>query len=196
MIRRVCLSLGVACIFLVLASCAGQGGRLVPAGAGVRVFDLRVDTSLDWARIRQPRMEYWTIDGLPLNELVFVSAVKPGEHVFLAARERTRRPDGPWYRSGMRPDEIQDVILDGLRQEGWTQVVASGLRPARFGGSPGLRFEANLTHVGGLRYRGMFGAVVRNGRLSHFLWLAPAEHYYPRDASAVARMFDSMIFVD
>lgn len=196
MSRRICSSLVISCVVLLLASCAGQGGRLVPAGDGVRLFNARVDTSMDWARIRQPRMEFWTIDGLPLNEFVFVSAVKPGEHVFLVARERKRRPDGPWYRSGMRPDEIQDVILDGLRQEGWTQVVSSGLRPASFGGSPGLRFEAELTHAGGLRYRGMFGAVERNGRLTHFLWLAPAEHYYPRDASAVARMFDSMLFVD
>ena len=184
------------CVLLLLSACAGQGGRLVQAGDGVRVFDMRVDTSMDWARIRQPRMEYWTIDGLPLNEFVFVSAVKPGEHVFLAARERKRRPDGPWFRSGMRPDEIQDVILDGLRQEGWTQVVASGLRPASFGESQGLRFEASLTHVGGLRYRGIFGAVERKGRLTHFLWIAPAEHYYPRDASAVARILDSISFVD
>lgn len=196
MSRSVCRSFALAWVILILASCAGQGGRLVPAGDGVRVFDMRVDTSMDWARIRQPRMELWTIDGLPLNEFVFVSAVKPGEHVFLVARERKRRPDGPWYRSGMRPDEIRDVILDGLRQEGWTQVLATGLRPVRFGSSPGLRFEADLTHVGGLRYRGMFGALERNGRLTHFLWLAPAEHYYPRDASAVARMFDSMTIVD
>lgn len=193
---RVCRSLALACLMLALASCAGQGGRLIPAGDGIRVFDMRVDSGMDWARIRQPRMEFWTIDGLPLNEFVFVSAVKPGEHVFLVARERKHRPDGPWYRSGMRPDEIRDVVLDALRQDGWTQVVATGLRPARFGSSPGLRFEAELTHANGLRYRGMFGAVERNGRLNHFLWLAPAEHYYPRDASAVARMFDSISFVD
>lgn len=196
MSRRIFCSIVLACVILVLASCAGQGGRLVRAGAGIRVFDMRVDASMDWARTRQPRMEFWTIDGLPLNELVFVLAVKPGEHVFLVARERKRRPDGPWYRSGMRPDEIRDVILDGLRQEGWTQVVTTGLRPARFGSSQGLRFEADLTHAGGLRYRGMFGAAERNGRLTHFLWLAPVEHYYPRDASAVARMFDTMVFVD
>lgn len=194
--RVISQSLALACLMLVLASCAGRGGRLVPAGEGVRVFDMRVDTRMDWARTRQPRMEFWTIDGLPLNELVFVSAVKPGEHVFLISRERKRRPDGPWYRSGMRPDEIRDVILDGLRQEGWTQVVPTGLRPVRFGGKPGLRFEADLTHAGGLRYRAMFGAVERNGRLTHFLWLAPAEHYYPRDSSTVARMFDSIRFVD
>lgn len=179
-----------------LASCAGQGGRLVAAGPGIRVFDMLVDTTMDWARIKLPRMEFWTIDGLPLNEFVVVSGVKPNEHVFLAARERKRRPDGPWYRPGMRADEIRDVILDGLRQDGWTNVASSDLRPVRFGTTPGLRFEAQLTHAGGLHYKGTFGAVERNGRLTHFFWLAPTEHYYNRDLAAVTRMFDSVRFLD
>lgn len=181
---------------LALVACASQGGRLVNAGAGIRVFDLQVDTSMDWARIRMPRTELWTIDGLPLNEFVVVSAVKPNEHVFLGARERKRRPDGPWYRPDMRPDEVRDIILDGLREDGWTNVEASNLRPARFGTVEGLRFDARLTHPSGLKYQAIFGAAQRSGRLTHFFWLAPSEHYFPRDQAAVARMFDSIRFVD
>lgn len=181
---------------ILLASCASQGGRLITAGSGVRVFDMQVDTSLDWARMKLPRTELWTIDGLPLNEFVVVSRVKPNEHVFLAARERKRRPDGPWYRPGMRPDEIRDVILDALRQEGWTNVSARNLRPARFGSVAGLRFDAQLTHQNGLRYQGTFGAAEHNGRLTHFFWAAPTEYYYDRDIAAVTRMFDSARFID
>jgi hypothetical protein len=180
---------------VLLASCAGQGGRLVPAGSGVKVFDLEFDTTLDWARIRRPRMELWTIDGLPLNEFVVVSRVRPNEHVFLGARERLRRPDGPWFRQGMRADEIRDVILDGLRQEGWTNVSASNLRPAHFGSVAGLRFDAQLTHANGLHYQATFGAAEHNGRLTHFFWAAPTEHYYGRDIAAVNRMFDSARFI-
>lgn len=181
---------------ILLASCASQGGRLITAGDGIKVFDMQVDTSLDWARLKLPHIELWTIDGLPLNQFVIVSRVKPNEHVFLFARERKSRPDGPWYRPGMRPDEIRDVILDALRQEGWTNVSANNMRPAHFGSVAGLRFDAQLTQQNGLLYKGTFGAVERNGRLTHFFWTAPAEYYYERDIAAVNRMIDSLRFID
>jgi hypothetical protein len=185
----------LAAMFVLVAACAG-GGRLVKAGAGVRVFDLAFDTDLDWARNRWSRFEFWTIDGQPLNEFVVVSKVRPNEHVFLEARERKRRPDGPWYRPGMRPDELRDVLLDAMRQDGWTQVSASHLRPARFGNVDGLRFEIELTHVNGLRYRGMVAAAEHDGKLTHWFWIAPVEYYYGRDAAAVEKMFASARFVD
>ena len=185
-----------AMLVVLLAGCAG-GGRLVKASAGVRVFDLAFDTDLDWARMRpDTRTELWTIDGLPLNEFVVINKVRPNEHVFLVARERKSRPDGPWYREGMRPDEIRDVLLDALRQDGWTHVSASNLRPARFGSVEGLRFELQATQGNGLIYRGTYAAAVHEGRLTHWFWLAPAEHYYGRDLAAVNRMFDSARFVE
>jgi len=186
----------LAAIVVLVSSCAGAGGRLVEAGSGVRVFDLQLDTSLDWARIKRSRMELWTIDGLPLNEFVVVSGVRPNEHVLLGAKERKRRPDGPWYRPGMRPDEIRDVILDALRQQGWNNVSASNLRPFRFGSVAGLRFDATLTYPNGLRYQATFGAAEHKGRLTHFFWAAPSEYYYGRDIAAVNRMMDSARFID
>lgn len=184
-----------ACALLVLAACAGTGTRLVAAGDGIRVFDLQMDTSLDWARTKAPRQEAWTIDGLPLNRFVVFSNVKPKEHVLLLARERKSRPDGPWYRPGMRPDEIRDVLLDALRGNGWSNVQAGNLRPVKFGDVDGLRFEATMTSGNGLVYQAMFGAAERNGKLTHFFWAAPREHYYGRDAAAVERMIASARFV-
>ncbi len=189
----------VAAVVLVLAvaACAGSGpgGRLQSSGEA-RVFDLALDTSLDWARVHRPRMEQWTIDGAPLNQLTIVSKVKPGEHVFLGAREKKSRPDGPWFRPGMRPDEVRDIILDGLRGAGWANVRGSALRPSRFGGVPGLRFDLDLDNPTGLVYRGQVAAAERDGRLTLLVWMAPAEHYHGRDVQAVSAMFDSLRFVD
>ena len=98
---------------------------------------------------------------MPLNEFVVISKVRPNEHVFLARARAQEPPDGPWYRAGMRPDEIRDVLLDALREDGWTHVSASNLRPARFGTVDGLRFDVELTHSNGLRYRGTFAAAER-----------------------------------
>jgi hypothetical protein len=191
-IRTAMRILIVAALVALLAGCGG--GRLVQASQGIKVFDLRVDSELDWARYRAPREQAWTIDGLPLNRFVVFSRIKANEHVFLQARARARRPDGPWFKPGMRPDEVRDVVLDALRQDGWTRVAASNLRPQRYGLVDGLRFDAELTAQNGLNYRGTFGAAERNGRLTLFFWLAPVEHYHGRDVAAVERMFQSIRF--
>jgi len=182
-------------IALALTACTGAGGRLVKAENGIEVFDMTLDTGLDWARIKRPRQELWTIDGMPLNRFVVISGIKPNEHVFLLTRERARKPDGPWYRPGMRPDEIRDVVLDALREGGWSNVQSSNLRPANFGSVAGLRFDAVLTEKNGLIYKGTFGAAEHNGRLTQFFWMAPAEYYYDRDIVAVNKMIDSIRFV-
>lgn len=180
-------------LFALLAACAGSGGKLQTAGHAT-VFDLVLDTELDWARMKGTRREQWTIDGAPLNQLSIFSGVKPDEHVFLGARERRNRPDGPWFRPGMRPDEVRDIILDGLRGAGWANVVASDLRPASFGDVPALRFDLDLDNPSGLVYRGVATAAERDGRLTVLVWIAPAEHYYGRDVAAVTQMFDSLRF--
>jgi hypothetical protein len=190
---RILLRIFALLLLLALSACGGN--RLLKANTGVEVFDMQLDTSLDWARVKRPRQELWTIDGMPLNRFVVISGIKPDEHVFLLTREKKRRPDGPWYRPGMRPDEIRDVVLDALREGGWSNVQSSNLRPANFGGVAGLRFDATLTEQNDLIYKGTFGAAEHNGRLTQFFWMAPAEYYYDRDIAAVNKMIDSIRFV-
>jgi hypothetical protein len=184
----------LACLLVLLAACASPGGRLQSAGRAT-AFDMQMDTTLDWARIRGPRQEFWTIDGLPLNQLRIYSNIKPDEHVFLQGKARTRRPDGPWFRPGMRADEVRDIVLAALAREGWLNVRAEALRPAQFGEVPGLRFDVALSNVDGLLYRGMAAAAERDGKLTVLIWMAPAEHYYGRDAAAVTQMLASLRFV-
>jgi hypothetical protein len=94
----------------------------------------------------------------------------------------------------MRPDEIRDVVLDALREGGWSNVQSSNLRPAIYGGVAGLRFDATMTERNGLIYKGTFGAAEHDGRLTQFFWMAPAEYYYDRDVVAVNKMIDSIRF--
>lgn len=177
---------------LALAGCAAN--TLQRAGAST-VFDLRLDSTLDWSRIKGARQETWTIDGTRLNQLRIYSNVKPGEHVFMARKEKASKPDGPWFRSGMRPDELRDLVLDGLREEGAVNVDGGELHPHRFGAVDGLRFDFAMSNADGLNYRGTVATVERDGKLTSLVWMAPSEHYHGRDADAVGRMLDGMQFV-
>lgn len=114
---------------------------------------------------------------------------------------RQRRPQEnglqarwPWFRGGMRADELRDLILDGLREEGAVNVSGSQLRPQRFSNVDGVRFDFAMTDAGGLNYKGTAAAVERDGKLTALVWLAPGEHYHDRDVVAVNRMLDGMQF--
>jgi hypothetical protein len=179
----------------LLSACASSGGSLQKAGSTAEVYGMVITSDLNWSRIKMPRQELWTIDGPGLNSLILLPDTKPGEHVFHLAKERKSRPDGPWYRSGMRPDELRDVILDAIREQGWADVESSNFRPHGFSGTPGVRFDVQQTSPEGLRYKASVGAFERNGRLTVLYWKAPEEYYYGRDIQAVNRLIDSIGFI-
>jgi hypothetical protein len=173
-----------------LAACA-TGGRLQSAGP-TEVLGMTVETSLDWARYAGPRQEAWTIDGTALNQLRLITGTRPGEHGFHLGRERRNFPQGAWYQPGLRADELHEVLLAALREQGWAEVESRNLRPARFGAVDGLRFEFTMASQRGLRYAGTAAMFERDGRLTTVCWQAPVEHYHGRDAAAVAALIDSI----
>jgi len=173
----------------LLAGCAGE--RLVQPGVASANGGIVVDTPVAWSRFVFPRYEIWTIDGIPLNRLYIVPSVKNGEHVFLERRVSAKHPDAPAFRTGMRAEEIRDIVLDALTETGAVDIRSDGLRPAKFGAIDGLRFEFSASTAAGLDYRGMVIAAARGDELTFLLWMAPAEYYYGRDAASVAHIFDS-----
>jgi hypothetical protein len=185
----------VVLITILLVSCASPGGVLQTAGH-VEVYDLQLDTDLAWARIKDPfkHEEIWTIDGMALNSLSIFSGVAPGEHVFMLSHERSSRPDGPWFRAGMRPEEIRDIIVAAMQDQKMVNVATSNLRPQQFGGVDGLRFEFTMANSDGLIYKGTVAAAEKGGKLTVLLWKAPAEYYYGRDIAAVTKMLDTLQF--
>jgi hypothetical protein len=193
--NRLLRLLALSLVTALLACCAtGPGGRLLAKGTTTTVFDMTLDTSLDWARIKSGRQEIWTIDGVPLNRLIVFSRTRPNEHVFQMLRERRSRPDGPWYRPGMRLDELEKLVADGLADQQWVGVNTSNPRPHNFGNVEGLRFDLQMTNPDGLIYQGTAAVAERNERLTVLVWMAPREHYYSRDAAAVNAMLDGMRF--
>lgn len=186
-VLRVTLLLGS---MLLLAACA-TGGKLQTAGR-TEVQGLSVDTALDWARYSGKRQDTWTIDGTALNQLHWYAGTRAGEHVFHLGKVRRNAPQRAWYNTDLRPDELQELLLAALREQGWGEVEATNLRPASFGALTGLRFEYTSVSANGLRYAGMAAMIERSGTLTTVYWQAPREHYHGRDVAAVEALFDSI----
>jgi hypothetical protein len=183
----------VACaIALMLGACASSGtSRLVPVGE-VRSGKLVLNSEMEWTRATSSRSQLWTIDGELLNLLYLVHTVKDGDYIFLGQRESKRRPDAPYYHKGMREDELRDLVADGLLNAGFVGVSPSNLRPATFGGRPGLRFDVDLQTSEGLQYQGLVAMFEHDKGLALAIFIAPREYYFPRDGAKVSRMFDTL----
>lgn len=181
----------LAMLVLALVACAA-GGPLVRPGPNPAGGRLLIDSEMEWTRIGGPRYQLWTIDGELLNRLYLVPNVREREFIFLGQRETRRRPDGAFYKRGMRGDELRDLVIDGLRAAGGVNITSQNLRPATFAGREGLRFELDLANEQGLRYQGQVAMFEHERGLALAIFLAPGEYYYPRDAARVSRMLDTL----
>ena len=184
-------TLALVALLSTLAACA-SGSRLVKPGPNAAGGNLVIDSEMEWTRMSAARYQLWTMDGELLNRLYLAPRVREREFILLGRRQTKRRPDGAFYHRGLRPDELRDLILDGLRTLGTTNVAATDLRPARFGDRDGLRFEFSLANQEGLRYRGMAAAFEHDRGLALAIFLAPSDYYYPRDAGKVSRMLETL----
>ena len=181
----------IACLACLLVACA-SGGPLVTPGTQRVGTSLTIEAGMEWTRMTEMREQLWTIDGPQLNSLHLIPSVREREFIFLGARQTKRRPDGAFYHRGMRPDELRDLIADGMRAAGAVNVVAGNLRPADFGGREGLRFEMAMDNASGLKYRAMAAAFEHEKGMALALYYAPAEYYYPRDEVKVSAMLDTL----
>ena len=185
---RFFVMLGLA---ILLSACSG-GGPLVKPGVNTAGSRLSIESDMEWTRFSGARYQVWTMDGELLNRLYLIPAVREREHVFLVTRQSRRRPDGAFFHPGARPDEIRDLIVDGLAAAGAVHIRTENLRPATFGQYEGVRFEVRLANAEGLEYQAMAAAFEHDRTLALALFIATTEYYYPRDAAKVDRMLGTL----
>jgi hypothetical protein len=181
-----------ACTAFLLAACASSGtSRLVKPGPN-KAGKLTLQSEMEWTRASTTRFQMWTMDGELLNLLFLIPTVREGDYIFLGQRESKRRPDAPYYHRGLREDEIRDLVTDGLLAAGFIGVQGTNLRPADFGGRPGLRFDVAMANPEGLGYQGLVAAFEHEKGLALAIFIAPSEYYFPRDGAKVSRMLDTL----
>ncbi len=186
----------VVALTLAIAGCGVA--RIVEPGQVVQVKDMSLNSNLRWNQFGDSRMRFWTLDGGMLNDLRIFADVKPGEHLFLAAKGRAERHgEGLLFRADMSELEVQELFVDALKRYDAVNVSASGLRPAKLGNRAGFRFELafesgsglSLGNRGGLKYKAMVLAETQGGTLSYLYFDAPAEYYFDRDKAAIEQIF-------
>jgi hypothetical protein len=172
--------LAIAVALLWLSGCVS----VAKVETGDRAVGERMSVKLEgaWNHISAPGMgpgETWTMEGLPLDQLLLYSGVKDGQLMHGAAPMGTKMKEYS-FRSSMQPDEIVAMFEGMLTRDGSSFNLVK-LEPAMFGGRKGLRFEfATTRKVDGVQLLGFGYGAVSKGELFAILYLAPRLAFYPR----------------
>ncbi len=181
-------SRGMMAVLAVLAACAPY--NLVTTERR-DLGGFSVEPQIEWSSLDQGGIEIWTVHGTGLEAVYFADGIADGEPFF---EQKYFESDKqlPRFRGPMTANEAMEFIVDTLGLSGAGGVRATALRPKKFGGHPGFRFDLDYLAGSGLEGRGLAHGAVIDGKLYLLLYLAAAEHYFAAYGGPVERMIDSL----
>ena len=177
-----------AALAVAPAAPALAGWKLVPEAKPIAVAKSTLTVTPGEAWNRQTyrpikKGELWTLDGLALNELYFVSGLIPGETIY----KDTKKKDAPLpvMRAGMQLTDLPELFESSNRivlNTSMFEITAT--EPTTLGGQPGVKFGYRYAVQGSpLIRRGVAVGTIASGKLYLISFTAPAIHYFDRDAA-------------
>ncbi len=178
---------------------AFAGWKLVPHGTAVKVAKgtLSITPGDDWNRwTGHPidKGESWTLDGMSLNELYFVSGLAPGETLFKDAAKKDAPL--PALRAAMQLTDIPDFVESSIRVRLDTSVFqVTNVQPVTLGGHAAVKFTYEYAVAAStLKRKGIAAGTLVNNQLYLINFIAPALFYFDRDAPKVEAIMASATF--
>ena len=174
--------LAAAILLLVLSGCAS----VAKVESGERAVGDRLVLMLDgaWNHVSAPGLgpaQIWTMEGLPVDQLLIYSGIKDGQMVHAAGPSQQKSFS---FRAGMQPDEIV-AMFEGMLTRDGSSFKLTKLEPYAFGGK-GFRFEYSLTRkVDHVQLSGIGYGSVSKGELFALLYAAPRIEFFPRHRARV-----------
>lgn len=172
----------------VLAACA----TVSKVETGEQKIGERMLVTLEgpWNQVNTPGMgpaQVWTMEGLPIDQLLVYSGIKNEDKVAPAAPAGAARKDFV-FRSSMQPDEIV-ALFEGMLTRDGSQFKLARLEPSSFGGDKGFRFEYSLVRRGdNAQLSGVGFGTVSKGELFALLYHAPRLSFFPRHQPRVEQI--------
>jgi hypothetical protein len=180
-------ALVAALVALTLAACATV--QKVDSGEQSAGERLLVSLKGPWNKVSAPGMgpaQIWTMEGLPIDQLLIYSGIKNDEAVAKAAPGSGRKDYV--FRSAMQPDEIVS-LFEGMFTRDGSSFKLTKLEPTAFGGAKGFRFEYTLIRkADNVELSGLGYGTVDHGELFAFLYIAPKLTFFSRHQGHVNEM--------
>lgn len=197
--KKVRLAAAALLLAALPATPALAGWSLAANGVSTAVArgTLTVTPGQDWNRnSARPikKGEVWTLDGVALNELYFVSGLAAGEVLYREV-DKKNRPLPKWSAS-MQLTDIPEFLESSNRVVLGTSVFqVTGMEPMQLGGHEGVKFTFEYAVEGtSLIRRGVAAGSIVNGQLFLISFTAPSIHYFDRDRASVEAIMASARF--
>jgi hypothetical protein len=184
----------MACLVLALSACAGfklvKGGQRQDLGAG-----LSVEPGRDWNRVVVEKYEYWTLDGIQLQNIVFVKGANDGESIVYRGRAAGDETDTfPKYRKGMTLIEIRELIETTWARRGYHRFRVTEFGTAPFGDKAGFQIAFAFDTRDGLEMQGQAVGAIVAARLYLAIYTGTRIHFYARGERDFGRIVKSLRF--
>lgn len=171
-------------VSLLLSGCAAYS--LVSANARVDIANgLSVQPARAWNQLSQrqePNVHTWTMDGPLLDTLAFVPGLKAGNAIL---KDRSGKEPMPQFRAGMSPNDVADLFESTLVRGSPSPVIVktSGLRPVKFAGRDGFRFDFTLVNqADDVERKGFATGAIVGDRLYLIFYHGTRVHYFQKNA--------------
>lgn len=127
------------------------------------------------------RLPTWTVDGVTLNSLSFISDIQDGKPLIT---EQAKTPY-PVFRADMLPNEVAELIQTSCARLFGATVTRTGeLKPLTIAGQPGFELDFEFVADDEVIRRAYVGGTVKDGKLQAVVYQAARMHYFDKDLAA------------
>jgi hypothetical protein len=175
-------------IFLAIALAGCAKFSLVEPTRTVIGDFYSVEPQVRWNSSKTGKYEIWTVDGLGLQRLQFVSGIEDNESLYKGRKEYEKLI----FRKSMTASEITDLIVDSLTADGHRKIESKNFKPNQFGSYSGFRFEMSLVNKEGLEYEGLVAGSIIGGKLYLISYTGTRAYYFSKYKSEVERIIQSI----
>jgi hypothetical protein len=181
------MRIGIAVLLAVLAGCAS----VAKMESGPQTVGERLVVHLEgaWNHVSGPGIgpaQTWTMEGLPVDQLLIYVGVKDGDAVHQP--DRAGKLKNFSFRSSMQAADVV-AMFEGMMTRDGSVFRLAKLEPTSFAGQKGFRFEFSLTRkVDGVQLSGLGYGTVHQGELFAMLYAAPKLGFFARHERSVEQM--------
>ena len=157
---------------------------------------LSVQPTKDWSHVSTfslygAKVVVWTMDGPALDKLCFVAGLEGDKSIHA---DRPGKTPEPRFRANMTPSEVMELFEAAYARPTSTPVLfhTSGLRPAKFAGLDGFRFDFTFVdQADDLERKGIATGAIRDGKLYLVFYHGARIHYFGKNLAEVERIIAS-----